>query len=87
MGFRRLQQRQRQRSSAAPGMGMLVGWRRRRGKGLNRGLQVRGALRGSQMVSHKWFTATCEVHEWGEGCVDDWQCCAARAPAPADGHG
>lgn len=47
-------------------------------RGLNRGLHVRGALRGSQMVSHKWFTATCEVHEWGEGCVDDWRCCAAR---------
>lgn len=59
----------------APGRECLVGG------GLNRGLHVRGALRGSQMVSHKWFTATREVHEWGEGCVDDWQRCAARAPA------
>lgn len=41
------------RNTARPG-------RRRLGrKGLNRGLHVRGTPRGSQMVSHKWFTATC----------------------------
>lgn len=31
------------------------------------------------MVSHKWFTATTEVHEWGEAWMGDWRCCAAGA--------
>lgn len=58
--------------------GMRERERRLGRRGLNRGLQVRGALRGSQMVSHKWFTATCEVHEWGELCMDDWRYRASR---------
>lgn len=48
--------------------------------GLNRGLQVRGASRGSQMVSHKWFTATC-------GCMSGvrpvWMIGDVVLPAPA----
>lgn len=78
----RSSQRQRQRNSAAPG-DREEGLSR---KGLNRGLQVRGASRGSQMVSHKWFTATCRCMSgvravWLIGDV------VLPAPAPADRHG
>lgn len=48
-------------------------------KGLNRGLQVRGASRGSQMVSHKWFTATGRCMSGVRPVWVDWRCCAAGA--------
>lgn len=71
-------QRQRQRSSAGPGV---------RGERMlgRRGIESRAACAWCVERQPDGFTqvvhCNCKVHEWGEGCVDDWQCCAARAPA------
>lgn len=82
-GGEQQQQQQQQRSifaaialrnTARPG-------RRRLGrKGLNRGLHVRGTPRGSQMVSHKWFTATCRCMS---GVRPVWVIGDVVLPAPA----